>query len=135
VIRQLPRWTKKLTATSTNEVCEPVTDWFNTLECLSLLQALLVLAGKGGMFQCRLGIQTAAATPDEEDAPQAFGTDPYDDQVTAAATPKHYRLDPNGASDGNIDTKMWFRLVIWYSLASGSTSASGTPYIDGISWR
>jgi len=132
MIRTMPPVTRQLTATSTTELFEPITGWMLTLECMTMLLALVKLTYRGSNFQCRLAIQTAGTDLDAADAPTHFASAAT--QIgTIVAT--RYRLDPNGSTDGDIDNKMFFRIGLLYSLSTGSTPAQGTVEIGPLAWR
>lgn len=133
MIRMLPDVQKSLLAVATTEIFVPLTGWYTTLEAMSLLQVVLVLTGKSGNFQCRLGIQIASTNT--EDQGSAVNPASAASQVTTAGTETFLRFDPNGASDGNIDASMYFRLGVFCSLSSGSTPAVGNVLLRGACWR
>jgi hypothetical protein len=129
----MPKLIKRLIAQSTTEVCEPITPWVDSLEALSAIAVAIVMTGKSGNFQCRIGIQTATATTDTVNAvvnPSVPAT--ADDQITAVGATL-VRFDPNDGSNGNIDAHKYFRLLICYSSSSG-VPASGDLEISA-SWR
>lgn len=133
LLRTFPLLSRRLqTDSSANELFEPLTGWFHTLEALNAISAVLALAGKSGNFQCRFGIQTVTTTPDSINAalnPASAAT-----QLTAAGTLQLVRFDPNGATDGNIDAATSFRVGVLYSL-SGSTLAVGDVELRNLCWR
>lgn len=133
VIRQLQSIQKQLTATSTTEVFEPLTGWFNTLEAAQLIQLVLILANKSGNFQCRIGIQSATTTTDDANTP--VNPSSYSSQIGTAPTRTFMRWDPSGATDRNIDTAAAFRVGVFSSLSSGSVPAYGNVEVRGLSWR
>jgi hypothetical protein len=110
-----------------------MTPWYSTLEAASLLGVILVLAGKTGNFQCRIGIQTADTTTDSPNA--AVNPSAATAQVTTAGTRTWIRFDPNGASDGDIDASAYFRVGVFFSLSSGSTPAAGSVQLVDLGWR
>ncbi|MCB9700129.1 MAG: hypothetical protein H6738_25295 [Alphaproteobacteria bacterium] len=133
LIRTLPDIHKSVMAVGTTEVFYPLTAWYTSLEAASLLQLVLVLTGKSGNFQCRLGIQVASTST--EDQGTAVNPASASTQVTTSGSETFLRFDPNGASDGNIDGSMYFRLGVFCSLSSGSTPAVGNVLLRGTCWR
>lgn len=123
---------RQLTATSTTEIFEPLTDWYHTLEVASAITAVLVLANKTGNFQCRFGIQTATTQIDSANDP--LNPSAVNTQITAAGR-SFIGFDPKGASDGNIDVHAYFRVGIMYSLSSGSTPGQGLVGFEALCWR
>jgi hypothetical protein len=110
-----------------------MTPWYPTLECYLALSVVLALVSKGGgNFQCRLGIQTATSDPDVPSG----AVNPASAATQVAAVSKSLlRFDPNGASEGNIDTAAWFRVGVFVSLSSGATPSVGTVALQNLSWR
>jgi hypothetical protein len=132
-IRTLPNIQRDFLATSTTEVFYPMTPWYPTLEAAFLLGTVLALISKGsGNFQCHLGIQTA---PTDTDVPAA-AVNPTSAATQVAAVSKTYlRFDPNGATEGNIDAAVSFRVGVFVSLSAGTTPCVGTVALQSLSWR
>jgi hypothetical protein len=120
-VRQLPKRSTRVTATTTTEVFVPLTDWYRTLEALQALQVVLTLAGVSGGLQVRLGIQTAQKSIDNLSAAVPFADATLAAYLTTAGSQVFARVDPNGASDGNIDAAMWFRVGVFHKLAAAGT--------------
>lgn len=104
VVRVLPDVQKSVLAAGTTEVFYPLTGWYLTLEAASILQVVFVLMGKSGNFQCRLGLQVASTNT--EDQGTAVNPASYSSQISTSGSETFMRFDPNGASDGNIDSYM-----------------------------
>ncbi|MEQ1571814.1 MAG: hypothetical protein ABMA64_39675 [Myxococcota bacterium] len=132
-LRTFPVLHVRLDATSVTEMFRPLTKWYHTTEALTVLSTVLVLSNKNGNFQCRLGIQTATVVTDDANNPLNPASAPT--QVSTAPNRSLLRFDPNGATDGNIDAAMYFRIGVFYSLSSGSTPAQGDVRLEGLSWR
>lgn len=80
-----------------------------------------------------LGIQTTNRVDGQYDAalvPASAAT-----YLTAAGTQQLIRFDPNGATDGNIDASLLFRIGVFVSLSSGSTLVTGTIQLQGFGLR
>jgi hypothetical protein len=133
MIRTLPTLQRDLLATATTEVFYPMTPWYSTLECLASLSVVFTLISKGGgNFQCRLGIQTA--TTDTDVPSGAVNPASAATQVTAVSK-SLLRFDPNGATEGNIDTAASFRVGVFVSLTSGAIPSVGTVALQNLTWR
>lgn len=130
--RQLPPVSRSLQTSTTTEIFEPLTGWFSTLEAKDLLQVVLTLAFAQN-FQCRLGIQTATKTKDSLNAATAFADVTLAAVLNSSGSQVFGRVDPNGASDGNIDTAMWFRLGVMYK-AVGAGQSRGDVILEAH-WR
>lgn len=132
LIRTFPAMKKQLTATSSNELFEPFTGWYHTLEVASAIASVLILANKTGNFQFRFGIQTA--TTQTESANDPLNPSAVSSQITTV-TRSFIAFDPKGASDGNIDAHCYFRVGVMYSLSSGSTPGQGLVGMEALCWR
>jgi hypothetical protein len=133
LVRLLPTARTTIRATSTDELFEPMTEWFHTLEAAERIRGMFNLSAKSGNFQCRLGIQTAPTSLDDVDAPTSVTE--HSSQITTAATKTFIDFDPSGASSGNIDAKTYFRLGVLYSLSSGAVPSRGDVRLVGFCWR
>lgn len=132
-LRTFPPIYRRLQTDTTTEQFEPLTGWFHTLEAAMAICAVLALQGKSGNFQCRFAIQTATTSLDAVNSvlnPASAST-----QLGTAATQQLVRFDPNGASDGNIDAAIMFRVGVLYSLSAGSTLAGGDIEVRNLAWR
>jgi hypothetical protein len=132
-VRTMPKREKRLTATTTGEVFEPMTDWVDSLEAQTALSLVVGLAGVSGGFQCRVGIQTATKDRDTVNPAAAFNDATLAAYLTTAGSKTFGRVDPNGSLDGNIDTAKYFRLGILYKLAAAGTGV-GDVSLEA-SWR
>jgi hypothetical protein len=133
VIRTFPNIQKDLLATATTEVFYPLTPWYPSLECVVAITTVLTLVSKGaGNFQFRFGVQTAST---DIDVPSG-ALNPASAVTQVAAVGKTFlRFDPNGATEGNIDGSMFFRVGVFVSLSSGAVPAVGTVALQSLSWR
>lgn len=128
-IRTFPNIQRYLTAISVNDLFEPMTPWFHSLEAASAIQGVLAVRAMAGTFRVRLGIQTATSTLNTQGNPTSLAA--YASYFTSGTN--FFRFDPNGASDGNIDAAAYFRLGLLYNFTG--TAGQGDTELQGLAWR
>ncbi len=55
--------------------------------------------------------------------------------LVTAVSKTYLRFDPNGATEGNIDAAVSFRVGVFVSLSAGTTPCVGTVALQSLSWR
>ena len=119
-----PTVSRRLFAVKDVTQFEPCFPWTGTVLCRDLLRGVLAIGQRDTNFICAVGIQIALTDP-ETDA--GLPLRPTDATNANKTTTGRYLIafDPNGASNGNIGTAMWWRIGIIYQASAGNTAVGG----------
>jgi hypothetical protein len=119
-----------VSTTPAADLWEDMTGWMAT-EAVLGVSGVLILADRVSPFQVRIGIQTAVADVEIDDAP----LNPVDAGGTGlgyvtAVSKNFYSFDPTVSTAGNINAKAYFRIGLLYSSSDLRTVARGDVRLE-----
>ena len=120
----LPTVTRRLFAVKDVPQFEPYFPWQGTVLCKDTFRGVLAIGQRDPNFQAAVGIEVALTNPDTDASAPVRPTDTSNAFKTATG---RYLIafDPNGSTNGNIGTFMWWRIGIIYQATATNSAVGG----------
>lgn len=122
---------KTVEATST-EIARPLSGWIPSLEAAALVRGTLILNSSSGNFGVRLGIEISV--DGVTTSKMALAADTAYVSSTGTAGKKFYNFDPTGATNGNVATAPFFRIIALCKSTDANPSQGNFTLVGG-QWR